>query len=91
MQLEIIVGVSFFGNGPCVGIALQHHVDAIGLGNWAESVSTTAWGRPACTQTLNGRSEGEQIAYLVSRWQAWAEANNVAITIATTPRKVGRF
>lgn len=88
MKLEIISGVSCFGNGAMVGIALQGDMDASHICGWASSASTTAWGRPASTQTLNGRTEAEQIAYLADRWQEWATYNNVQISINRTPRRV---
>ena len=89
-KLDIIVGTSHFNGGPVVGIALKGDTNASACCKWAESVATTAWGRPIGVEPKNGRktTEAEEIAYLANRWQEWATHNNIQITINRTPRRV---
>lgn len=90
MHIEVIVGTSIFNGRPCVGLALKGQTSASGLCKAAEAASISR-GRPAGTQTLDGRTEAEQISYLVGRWQEWATHNNISLTIKNKPRQVGEF
>lgn len=89
MQIEVIIGVSFFSGAPCVGVALVGEADGINLCKAAEAAA--CGNRPATIQTLNGRTAADQISYLVGKWESWAEAYGIPLSINTRPRKVGRF
>jgi hypothetical protein len=86
MRIDIITGVSIFNqNMPIVGVALKGEISTTNICKAADAASTVR-GRPAATQTLSGRTEAEQIAYLVSKWVEWAHHNNIPLNINTKPR-----
>lgn len=82
---EIITSTSFFTGQIIYGLALPGECTPISFQKWADAHGK---GRPATSQTLNGRTPAEQIQYLLARWAEWSERTGIPLKINTNPRKV---
>lgn len=83
--VEIILSTSLFTSQPIYGLALAGASNPLSFEKWADAHGR---GRPATSQTLNGRPAAQQIQYLVSRWTEWSERTGIPLQINPTPRKV---
>lgn len=83
--VQIITSTSFFTGQTILGLAFPGECTPINFQKWAEGHGR---GRPATTQTLNGRTQAEQTQYLLARWAEWSERTGITLKINPTPRKV---
>lgn len=84
MQLELITGASHFSNTTELLAVVFPLQDGTGpVCRWAEQYR----GRPAATQTIDGRGAQYAADNLKARWLEWAAANNIQISFKQQIRK----